>query len=427
MRLGDTEPDQHSGQMGDPAPMSAAALVEALAAERRARLKAESADQAKSELLALVSHELRTPMGAVIAMAELLLAGSLDDNQRRYAETLHQSARSLLSVLNDILDFSKLEAGHFVLDKAPFDLCALLADVASGLNVRTKEKGLEGRMEIAVECPDRVIGDAGRLRQILTNLVDNAVKFTHRGAVELTVKPALLDGKAAFKFEIVDTGIGLNDEERQRLFQPYVQIDRKIATQYGGTGLGLSIVRRLAELMGGEIGCESTPGEGSRFWVVLPMEPAPQENPRRAGSEERHAPTGSLNGTVLVVEDNAVNRMLIGAYLSEFGVQHEMAAGGEEALELLGQRPFDLVLMDIMMPGLDGMETTRRIRALPGALGDMPIVALTANAMKGDRETYLAAGMDGYVSKPIRGRELYDRIADFLTGREGGGGAMRRG
>jgi CheY-like chemotaxis protein len=387
---------------------------EALVLERAARARAEAADRAKSDLMALVSHELRTPMGAVIAMAELLLAGPLEDTQRRYAETLYQSARSLLGVLNEILDFSKLEAGRFELDCAPFDLHGLLHSVAETLQARARDKGIDGLIEIDPELPPQVVGDQGRLRQILMNLADNALKFTHQGSVRLSAAPALYKGVAAVKFEIADTGVGLSAADRARLFQPYVQVDPKVASEYGGTGLGLSIARHLAELMGGEIDCDSVAGEGSRFWLMLPLQAANPAAGAPQPPECETPPADGLSGRLLVVEDNGVNRMLIGAYLDEFGLQYEMASSGEEALRLLNRRTFDLVLMDIMMPALDGIETTKLIRALPGARGKLPIVALTANAMKGDRETYLNAGMDAYVSKPIRGRELYDQIAAFL-------------
>ncbi|XSG82001.1 MAG: response regulator [Methyloligella sp. ZOD6] len=411
MRSGERKPD-HLQELAEGRVLSRAALTEALVLEQSARAQAEAAERAKSRLLALVSHELRTPMGAVIAMADLLLAGKLEGNQRRYAETLQNSARGLLALLNEILDFSKLEAGRFELENEPFDLRALIGDLAADLEVRARDKQLETEIEIADDCPEWVTGDGGRLRQILTNLIDNAVKFTAEGSVGLRVTAQERDDKVSLRFSVRDTGIGLSDADRSRIFQPYVQIDPKIAADYGGTGLGLFIARKLAELMGGTMGCESKPGEGSRFWLEVPMERA--EMPQEESSEE---PGGeaALNGTVLVVEDNAVNRMLIGAYLDEFGIAYRMADSGAEALRLLKERRFDLVLMDIMMPEMDGVETTKKIRAMEGDQRDIPVIALTANAMKGDRETYLAAGMNAYLSKPIRGRELYDEIAGFLA------------
>jgi two-component system, sensor histidine kinase len=384
-------------------------LEEALTAEREARERSEVADKAKSELLAMVSHELRTPMGAVISMSELLLAGQLDGTQRRYAETLQHSTRSLLTVLNDLLDFSKLEAGRFQLDYAGFDLHELAKSVGSNLQARARGKSLASGVYIGTSCPRFVKGDANRLRQILANLIENAIRFTEVGSVQLHVNAGETDGKLNLRFDVTDTGIGFGETEKARLFQPYMQADRGTRSQYGGTGLGLSIARRLVELMGGDIGCESAAGQGSLFWFTIPAMRA--QPPVAKESEVR----GTLSGRVLAVEDNAVNRMLIGAYLDEFSLAFDIVESGAEALQRLAAKPYDLVLMDIMMPGLDGVETTKRIRRLSGPAAEVPIVALTAHAMKGDRETYLAAGMDGYVSKPIRGRELFAALAPYLA------------
>lgn len=386
-------------------------LVETVDAERRMRERAEAADRAKSDLLAVVSHELRTPMGAVISMSELLLNGPLESNQRRYAETLQQSAKSLLTVLNDILDYSKLEAGRFELDRAVFDLHELVRSVGSELQARARDKGLLGAINVGMSCPRFVKGDAVRIRQVLTNLIDNAVKFTPRGSVHLHANAGEANGTLKLRFDVTDTGIGFGEFQRERLFQPYAQIDRANASR--GTGLGLSISRRLVELMGGEIGCESAPGQGSLFWFTIPTERADVTPAKDA------RPTGTLAGHLLVVEDNAVNRMLIGAYLEEFGLTCDMVETGAVALERLAAKEYDLVLMDIMMPDLDGVETTKRIRKLGGEAAEVPIVALTAHAMKGDREDYLAAGMDNYVSKPIRGNDLFAALKPFLSDDDG--------
>jgi CheY-like chemotaxis protein/nitrogen-specific signal transduction histidine kinase len=405
MRPEDFQPDDLFAQIQG--------LVDALAAERQAREMAEIADKAKSELLATVSHELRTPMGAIISMAELLRQTPLDATQERYAATLQQSARSLLTVLNDILDFSKLEADRFELDTAPFDLHDLVQSVAQGLQARASDKALASGLDIGASSPRFVKGDAARLRQILSNLIENALKFTSEGAVRLHASARETGGKLMLRFEVTDTGIGLSDAEQGRLFLPYVQADRSVAGRYGGTGLGLSIARRLTQLMGGEIGCESVVGQGSLFWFAIPME---RSETGIQATEEVKEEQGRVFGHVLVVEDNAVNRMLIGAYLDEFGLTYDIVEGGTEAIVAIAGNRYDLVLMDIMMPGLDGIETTKRIRAMQGLIARVPIVALTAKAMKGDRETYLAAGMDSYVSKPIRGRELFAAIAPFLVG-----------
>jgi CheY-like chemotaxis protein/nitrogen-specific signal transduction histidine kinase len=386
------------------------ALVDCLAQEREAKEAAEAADQAKSELLATVSHELRTPMGAIISMAELLQQTALDETQKKYASTLHQSARSLLTVLNDILDFSKLDAGRFELDTAPFDLHDLVQSVAQGLQARASERGLASGLDIGATCPRFVKGDATRIRQILTNLVDNALKFTSEGSVRLHVSARETDSSFMLRFDVSDTGIGLDHEGQERLFEPYIQGGSTTATQYGGTGLGLSIAQRLVLLMGGEIGCESEVGQGSMFWFAIAAERA--ESSQKAKEAQ---PTRRLQGHLLVVEDNAVNRMLIGAYLDEFGLTYEMVETGASAIMALASNSYDLVLMDIMMPELDGVQTTQRCRLLHGPAAEVPIIALTAKAMKGDREKFLASGMNGYVSKPIRGRELHAALAPFLA------------
>jgi len=386
------------------------ALVDCLAQEREAKEAAEAADQAKSELLATVSHELRTPMGAIISMAELLQQTALDETQKKYASTLHQSARSLLTVLNDILDFSKLDAGRFELDTAPFDLHDLVQSVAQGLQARASERGLASGLDIGATCPRFVKGDATRIRQILTNLVDNALKFTSEGSVRLHVSARETDSSFMLRFDVSDTGIGLDHEGQERLFEPYIQGGSTTATQYGGTGLGLSIAQRLVLLMGGEIGCESEVGQGSMFWFAIAAERA--ESSQKAKEAQ---PTRRLQGHLLVVEDNAVNRMLIGAYLDEFGLTYEMVETGASAIMALASNSYDLVLMDIMMPELDGVQTTQRCRLLHGPAAEVPIIALTAKAMKGDREKFLASGMNGYVSKPIRGRALHAALAPFLA------------
>jgi CheY-like chemotaxis protein/nitrogen-specific signal transduction histidine kinase len=387
------------------------ALVDRIAQERQAKEAAETADKAKSELLATVSHELRTPMGAIISMAELLQQTALDETQRKYASTLHLSARSLLTVLNDILDFSKLDAGRFELDTAPFDLHDLVQSVAQGLQARASEKGLASGLDIGATCPRFVKGDATRIRQILTNLVDNALKFTCEGSVRLHVSARETDSSFMLRFDVSDTGIGLDHEGQERLFEPYIQAGSATATQYGGTGLGLSIAQRLVQLMGGEIGCESEVGQGSLFWFAIAAERA--EGSQKSAKETQ--PPRRLQGHLLVVEDNAVNRMLIGAYLDEFGLTHEMVETGASAIMALASNTYDLVLMDIMMPELDGVQTTQRCRLLHGPAAEVPIIALTAKAMKGDREKFLASGMNGYVSKPIRGRELHAALAPFLA------------
>ena len=388
-------------------------LVDGLTAERRAREAAEAADKAKSELLAMVGHELRSPMEAVTAMAELLLASPLDPTQARYAEMLYQSSRSLLGVLNDVLDFSRLEAGRMGLQQTTFDLHDLIHGVGAVLQARANEKGLTGGVDIGANCPRYIVGDAARLRQVLMSFVDNALKFTSIGSVRLYASASEADGRLVLRFDVTDTGVGLSKAVQERLFLPFVEIDKKLAGETGSTGLGLSIAKKLASLMGGEVGCESVVGQGTLYWFTLPAGRAQMTAPAASASKDA-TPPGLLSGHVLLVEDNAVNRMLICSYLDEFGLTHEVAASGGAAVMCLAAKTYDLVLMDTAMRDLDAVETAKRIRSLHAPSSQVPIVALIANGLKVDAGAYLAAGMDAYVSKPIRGRELHAALAPFL-------------
>lgn len=376
--------------------------------------KARAADKAKSELLATVSHEVRTPLGAIISMADLLLGTTLDERQRRYAETLEQSGRSLLSVLNEILDYSKLEAGRFELETVNFQFTELMTCVGAELEARANEKGLASSVDIAGGCPAHLIGDPVRIRQIMNNLTDNALKFTESGAVRIRAGYGRDGDEIVLRFEVADTGIGLTAQQITRLFEPYAQADSSVAIKYGGTGLGLSIAGQLAKLMGGELGCESKPNAGSMFWFTVRVREAGRAARPNEPAIAANAARGPLEGHMLIVEDNKINQMLIAAYLDQFGLTHEIAANGQEAVTMVKQSKFDAVLMDIMMPVMDGMEATRLIRALEGPVAGLPIIALTANAMKGDRESYLAAGMDGYVSKPINAANLFETLSSHI-------------
>ena len=338
-------------------------LVDGLAEERRAREAAEAADKAKSELLAMVGHELRSPMEAITAMAELLLASPLDPTQERYAEMLHQSARSLLGVLNDVLDFSRLEAGRMELQQASFDLHDLVLGVGAVFQARANEKGLTGGVDIGANCPRYIAGDAARLRQVLMSFIDNALKFTSFGSVRLHANASEADGRLVLRFDVTDTGVGLSKAVQERLFVPFVEIDKKHAGETGSTGLGLSIAKKLASLMGGEVGCESVVGQGTLYWFTLPAGRAQMSAPAASASKDT-APQAPLSGHVLLVEDNAVNRMLICSYLDEFGLTHEVAASGGAAVMCLAAKTYDLVLMDTAMRDLDGVETAKRIRSL---------------------------------------------------------------
>jgi len=390
----------------------------ALEREREARLTAEAESTAKSDLLATVSHEVRTPMGAIISMADLLLATELDEKQRHYADTLRQSGRGLLAILNDILDYSKLSAGRFELENTRFDFTEFTASIEEGLTARAAAKGLKSSVEVTKGCPSLLVGDAVRLRQILNNLIDNALKFTQDGSVKVRIGYGADGPDIMMRFEVCDTGIGLSEAQRAKLFEPYTQGNASVGAKYGGTGLGLSIARHLAGMMDGDLNCDSIEDKGSVFWFTVRLrQAAPRrdaEHESNAGAPVEAVATAPLKGHVLIVEDNEINQMLIQAYLDNFGLTHVTAGDGRTALDILGSTPVDLVLMDIMMPEMDGIETTKHIRALETSVAQIPIIALTANAMRGDRESYLAAGMNGYVSKPLSTSDLFTALSEHL-------------
>jgi CheY-like chemotaxis protein len=411
-------------------------LADRLAEERHARHVAEAAGRARSELLATTGHELKAPVESLIAIIELLSASPLDPAQRRYADMLAESARRLLGGLNDLLDFTRLEAGCFELDPAEFDLHAMLREVGSALLERASQKGLTSGFDIGASFPWQVVADEARIRQVLMCLIDNALKLTSEGSVRLHASAIDVNGSWMLRFDVSDTGKGHSRAEREKLFKPVVRIPSAMQPRRSGTGLELSIAQKLALLMGGEIGCDSVVGKGSVYWFTLGAEHAESE---RAGPEpkpvaampEQEAPatlavtvpewepTAKLSGHVLVVEDNAVNAMLIASYLDEFGLNHEMVGSVKTALLNLASKSYDLVLMDVTMPDLDGVEATTRIRALQAPAAEVPIIALVVQAKTAECGAYLAAGMDGYVTKPICGRELYAALVPFLAQDEG--------
>ena len=390
----------------------------------RAKAQAEAANEAKSRFLATMSHEMRTPLNGVLGMIHLLLNSPLSARQRQQAQLIRSSGQSLLAVLNDILDLSKIEAGRMDLELQPFHLADTVRGVVTLLSERAEARGLFLRQVLQPELPSRVVGDASRLRQVLFNLVGNALKFTETGGVTVTLdhqpRP---DDQVALTLQVRDTGIGIAPDVLARLFTRFTQADSSTARRYGGTGLGLAISREIVHLMGGSISVDSTPGQGSCFSValVLPLAPAGTETAARAGDGgdtdiAGHHPLPPLR--LLAAEDNGVNQILIKALAEGWGHHCDVVGDGTEALAQVQAAAYDVVLMDIQMPGMDGEAATRAIRALPGPLGRIPIVAMTANVMPEQRSSYLAAGMDAVVAKPVDAQALQAALRQLVNRRQ---------
>jgi len=385
----------------------------------RAKLAAEAANRAKSEFLANMSHEIRTPLNGVLGFTQLARIHNQDSRQDAYLAKIQLAGKQLLRLINDILDMSKIEAGKLALEHAPFDLGAVCRSVEAQTSDAAHGKGLELRFVLDAEATAPLMGDPLRVEQILLNYVNNAIKFTERG--EVTVHASVqsdLPAQRVLEVRVVDTGIGMDEDTRQRLFHAFEQADSSTTRRFGGTGLGLAICKRLASLMGGDVGVDSTPGQGSAFWFTARFDKPQQAEQATpvARSWAQLGQAGQLAGLhILLAEDNELNQILARSVLEQVGAIPHVVGTGQAALDALQARPFDCVLMDLQMPDLDGISAVRRIRAVP-RWRTLPVIAMTANARVEDRERCEAAGMDAFVSKPFDIRELVATIAR-VTGR----------
>jgi two-component system, sensor histidine kinase len=376
----------------------------------KAEAEARASSRAKSEFLAVMSHEIRTPLNGVLGVAGLMERELTQEALRPHVNTILDSGQTLLRLLTDALDMSRAEAGILTLEPAPLDVGALARDLVALWGPRAEEWGLALTVTAGLPEHDWVVADAMRLKQVLNNLIGNALKFTLSGGVEVTLGTAWLNGAVRLEAAVADTGPGIAPEAAATIFEPFNTGDA--GREGAGAGLGLAICRQIVQAMGGTIGLASAPSGGARFHFCLDLPPAGPE--LRGAAKPLAAPTPHETLHVLVVDDNAANRFLAGRLLDLFGCTHEMAGNGQEAVEAASTRPFDIILMDIKMPVMDGMAATRAIRALPGAAGMVPVLALTANADPRDEALYRAAGMTGVAQKPIQPDALLDAIRRAL-------------
>jgi PAS domain S-box-containing protein len=409
-----------AGWVGTLADVTAEAGAEAAMSEARDR--ATEASQLKSDFLANMSHEIRTPMNGVIGMTELLLETDLDPRQREYAQTVRTSGEAMLALMNDILDFSKVEAGKLEIENIEFNVQATIDDVVDLLAARAHVKGLGMEADVDSSVPAVVRGDPGRVRQVLINLIGNAIKFTQQGAVVVRVRQAeAVGGDPVVRFEVSDTGEGIAPDKLATVFRPFVQADSSTSRKHGGTGLGLAISSQLVALMGGACGVSSRLGEGSDFWFTIRVQAVDGQivddaraSPPTTGADPAEEPAAVAHldtGHILLAEDNSVNQRVATAMLEHLGFRVDVVSDGSDAVEAATRTSYQAILMDCQMPVLDGYEATGRIRLLEGADRRTPIIAVTASAMKSDQQRCLAAGMDDYVPKPLSLKALSEVLA----------------
>ena len=380
----------------------------------KATRQAEITAQGKSDFLAMMSHEMRTPLNGIIGMTGLLESKNLDERERECVDIIRRSGETLLAIIDDVLDFSKIEAGSLTLESADFDPARATLDAIQMVERSALAKSLTVSAHLDPALPAMVSGDVMRLRQVLLNLLSNAIKFTAQGEVLVRAElRSLAPSGCELYFSVTDSGIGINEEQQSRLFQPFSQAEASTARMFGGTGLGLAICKRLAGLMGGSIGVESRPGSGSRFWFTIRVG-ASLAAPSRPAALSGAAPGSIASFHLLLVEDNPINQKVALLMLHKLGYRVDVANNGFEALKAVASTRYDLILMDCVMPEMDGFEATRRLRNAGGRASEVPIVAMTANAFADDRKACLAAGMNDFLSKPVRQTELAAKLDGLL-------------